>query len=182
MVLAIRTLSTKYERTACLRALSKRVLRPLSRCCKGPAEAIPKAPEKQPDALLRLLLWHVAQMITEEIVAATPDPRKQVLFSLHTVGIAAQTSTELRATRCFVVLADDNHVKWIWAAESQPELREMGRASRGSGVLSKIGVAVEEDTVQWSKQGQKCLYAHERAKEKSDPEMQEGQKTNPFEV
>ena len=114
---------------------------------------MPSAPhEKRPDALLRLLLWRVAQMITEEIVAATPDPGKQVLLNLRTVGIAAKTSTELRATRCFVVPADDNHVKLIWTAESQAELREMGRALRGSGVLSQIGVAVEEDTVPSSKQ------------------------------
>ena len=79
-------------------------------------------------------------MITEEMVAATPEPGKQVLFSLCTVGIASKTFTGLRATWCLVVPPDDKHVKWTWAAESQPELREMGRALRGSGVLSKIGV------------------------------------------
>ena len=51
-----------------------------------------------------------------------------------------------------MVQADDNHIKWIWAVESQPELRDLGRALRGSGVLSQIGIAVEEDTVPSNKQ------------------------------
>ena len=174
VVLAIRTLSTKYERTARLRALSKRILRPLSRCCKGQGRTTREAPEKQPDALLRLLLW------PEEIVPATPDPGKQVLFSLRTVGIAAQTSTELRATRCFVVPADDNHVKRIWTAESQPELREMGRALRGSGVLSKIGVAVEEATVPSSKQA-KIVSTLMNDRRKGQTRKYKKAKTNTFE-
>ena len=78
---------------------------------------------KRPDALLPLLLWRVAQLITE----TAPEPVKQVLLNLRAVGIAAKTSTDMRATRCFVVPADDNHVKRIWAAESRPELRELGR-------------------------------------------------------
>ena len=80
----------------------------------------------------------------EEVVAAKPDPRKQKLLSQREVGTAAKISTELRATRCFVLPADDNHVKWIWAAESQPELREMGRALRGSGVLSQLALRLRK--------------------------------------
>ena len=85
-----------------------------------------------------------------------------MLLGLREVGTVAQTSTELRGTRCFVVPAGDKHVKWIWAAERQPELREMACALRGSGVLPRFGIAVEEDTVP-SKKG------------RSEPEIQEGQ-------
>ena len=74
------------------------------------------------------------------------------MLNLRAVGNAAKTSTDVRAPRCFVVPADDNHVKWIWAAESQPELRELGRVFRASGVLTQFGVATEEDTVPTSKQ------------------------------
>ena len=48
------------------------------------------------------------------------DPGKQVLLNLRAVGNAAKTCADMRATRCFVVPADDNHVQWIWAAESRP--------------------------------------------------------------
>ena len=44
-----------------------------------------------------------------------------------------------------------NHVKWIWAAESRPGLRELGRVSRASGLLTQFGIATEEDTVPTSK-------------------------------
>ena len=69
-------------------------------------------------------LWRVAQLITDEAVMNAQDPGKQVLLNLHAVGNVAKTSTDVRAVRCFGVPADDNHVKWIWAAESRPELRE----------------------------------------------------------
>ena len=75
------------------------------------------------------------------------DPGKQVLLNLRVVGNAAKTSADMRATRCFVVPADDNHVKWMWAAESRPELRELGRVLRACGVLAQFGIATEEDTV-----------------------------------
>ena len=54
------------------------------------------------------------------------------------VGNAAKTSADLRAARCFVVPAGDNHVKWIWAAESRPELRELGRALCASVSFGEI--------------------------------------------
>ena len=50
------------------------------------------------------------------------------------------------------VPADDNHVKWILAAESRPELLELGRVLRASGVWAQFGIATEEDTVPTSKQ------------------------------
>ena len=75
-----------------------------------------------------------------------------MLLSLRKLGTLSKTSKELRATRCFVVPADDNHLKKIWTAERQPELRELGRALRGSGVLPQIGITVEEDTVPSNKQ------------------------------
>ena len=48
--------------------------------------------------------------------------------------------------------ADDKHVEWIWAPESLPELRELGRLQRASGVLAQFGMTTEEDTVPTSKQ------------------------------
>ena len=60
---------------------------------------------KRPDALLRLLLWRVAQLITGEAVKAMQDPGKQVLLSLRAVGNAAKTAPDMRATSCFVVPA-----------------------------------------------------------------------------
>ena len=80
------------------------------------------------------------------------DPGKQVLLILRAVGNAAKTSADVRATRCFVVPADENHVKWIWAAESRLELRELVRVLRAGGVLAQFGIATEEDTVPTSKQ------------------------------
>ena len=128
-------------------ALSQRVLREMPQETREQYRGHPHG--KRPDALPRLHMWRVAQLITEEIVAATPDPGKQVLLNFREVGTAAQTSTELRA---FVVPTDDNDVKWIWAAESQPEHRVMGRALRDSGLLSQIGIAAEEGTVPSNKQ------------------------------
>ena len=110
---------------------------------------------KRPDALLLLLLWRVAQPIRDEVVKTAPHPGKQVLLNLRAVGKAAKTSTDVRATRCFVVPADDNRVKWTWAAESQPELRELGRASRATRVLTAFSIAPEEDTVPTSKQAKR---------------------------
>ena len=63
---------------------------------------------KRPDALLRLLLWRVAQLITDDAVKTMQDPGKQVLLNLRAVGNAAKTSADMRATRCLVVPADDN--------------------------------------------------------------------------
>ena len=64
------------------------------------------------------------------------DPGEQVLLNLRAVGNAAKTSADMRATRCFVVPFDDNHVKWIWAAESRPELRELEKVLRAGGFLA----------------------------------------------
>ena len=107
---------------------------------------------KRPDALLRLLLWRVAQLITDEAVKTIQDPGKQVLLNLRAVGNTAKTSADMRATRCFVVPADDNHVKRIWAAESRPEPREWGKVHRPGGALAQFGIETEEDTVPTSKQ------------------------------
>ena len=107
---------------------------------------------KRPDASLRLLLWRVAQLITDEAVKTAPDPGKQVLLNLRAVGNEAKTSTDVRAPRCVVVPADDNHVTWIWAAESKPELRELGPVLRAGAVLAQFGIATDEDTVPTSKQ------------------------------
>ena len=96
---------------------------------------------ERPDALLRLLLWRVAQLITDEAVKTAQGPGKQVLLFPCAVGSAAKTSADMRATRCIVVPADDNHVKLIWAAESRPELRELGRVLRAGGVLAQFGIA-----------------------------------------
>ena len=99
---------------------------------------------KRLDALIRLLLWRVAQLITDEAVKTMQDPGKQVLLNLRAVGNAAKTSADMRATRCFV--------EWIWAVESRPDLRELGRVLRASGVLAQFGTATEEDRVPTSKQ------------------------------
>ena len=94
----------------------------------------------------------MAQLITDEAVKTVQDPGKQVLLNLRALGNAAKTSADMRATRCFVVPADDNHVNWMWAAESRPELRELGRVLRAVGVLAHCGIATEEDTVPTSKE------------------------------
>ena len=107
---------------------------------------------KRPDALLRLPQWRVAQLITDEAVKTAQDPGKQILLNLRAVRNAAKTSADMRATRCFVVPTDDNNVKLMWAAESRPELRELGRVLRAGGVLAHLGIATEEDTVPTSKQ------------------------------
>ena len=54
---------------------------------------------KRPDALLRLLLWRVAQLITGEAVKTTQDPGKQVLLNLRAVFNATKTSADMRVTR-----------------------------------------------------------------------------------
>ena len=56
----------------------------------------------------------MAQLITDEVVKTAPDLVKQVLLNLRAVGNAAKTSTDVRATWCFVVPADESHIKWIW--------------------------------------------------------------------
>ena len=74
---------------------------------KNKANRIKDHPQgKRPDASLRLLLWRVAQLITDEAVKTAQDPGNQVLLNLRAVGNAAKTSTDVRATRCFVVPAD----------------------------------------------------------------------------
>ena len=85
---------------------------------------------------------------THEAVKTAQDPGKQVLLNLRAVGNAAKTSADMRATRCFVVPADDK----MWAAESRPELRELGLVLRANGVLAQFGIATEEDTVPTCKQ------------------------------
>ena len=82
---------------------------------KEPDRAISGSGEaKLLDAVEMLTLnleWRVAQLIMDEAVKTMQDPCKQVLLSPRAVGNAARTSAYMRATMCFVVPADDNHVQ-----------------------------------------------------------------------
>ena len=89
------------------------------------------------------------------------------MLNLRVVGNAAKTSADMRATRCSVVPADDNHVKLMWAAESRPELRVI----HASGVMAQFGIATEEDTVPTSKQAKLVskLLSERRADQPRNP-------------
>ena len=89
--------------------LKDKMLEMLQRTGENGIKGIHKGSD--PDALSRLLLWRVEQLITDEVVKTAPDTGKQVFVNLRAVGNAAKTSTDVRATLCIVVPADDNHVK-----------------------------------------------------------------------
>lgn len=115
---------------------------------------------KKPDALLRMLLWKVAEEITEDVVAKArtavqADPTQEaaatraleVLQRVRQLGLAQKDNLALRATRCFSVVpaGDATVVKWIWAAQGVPELTAMARELRETKALRLVDIEVEED-------------------------------------
>ena len=155
--LVTRILFSSYDRTASLQAPSKTALRhtpskdKMLEMLQRIREQYQGHPQgKRLDALLRLLLWCVAQLITDEAVKTAPDRGKQVLLNLRAVGNAAKTSTDVRATSCCPSRRQSRLM--YMAAESRPDRRVLGRVLRASGVLTQFGIATDEDTVPTSKQ------------------------------
>ena len=114
---------------------------------------------KKPDALLRLLLWRVAEAITDDVVtkaqtAVQQDPAQEaaakraleVLQRVRQMGLVQKDNKALRATRCFTVASQDKGVvKWIWSAQAVPELVAMGRELHETKALRLVGIEVMED-------------------------------------
>ncbi|CAK0851097.1 unnamed protein product [Prorocentrum cordatum] len=123
---------------------------------------------KRPDAFFRSIFFRLHQLVEknqtvvdQKVSQMQPEIQlgaQQALSKLKLCGGKAATDEgkKLRATRCFKLEADENGVvKWIFALEGEPYVKDIFLALRRTEVLEVLGVRLTYDFAPQHKQAKK---------------------------
>lgn len=123
---------------------------------EGPYRGHPDG--KRPDAFFRSLLFRLHQLVEQnqsaleqtaaQMSAEVKLDAQQALSKLKLCGAKAGTDEgkNLRATRCFSLEANEGEVvKWIFALEGEPYVKDIFLALRRTQVLEGLGVRLTHD-------------------------------------
>lgn len=123
---------------------------------------------KRPDAFFRSIFYRLHQLVEKnqavvdqkvaQMQAETQLDAQQSLSKLKLCGgkAATEEGKKLRATRCFSLKADeDGVVKWIFALEGEPYVKDIFLALQRTEVLEVLGIRLTYDFATQHKQAKK---------------------------